>query len=68
MISFPALKMRELLDVRLEDGLRNLRQEDRTIAFFFLASIATTPFFHTIYSKKFIVNGLFTGALFHICN
>lgn len=54
--------------IRLEDGLRNLRREDRTIPF--LASIATTPFFlftYTIYSKKFIVNGLFAGALFHGC-
>ena len=29
--------------IRLEDGLRNLRREDRTIPF--LASIATTPVF-----------------------
>ena len=65
---FPFQITNEGASVRLEDGLRNLRREDRTIPF--LASIATTPFFlftYTIYSKKFIVNGLFAGALFHGC-
>ena len=40
---FPFQITNEGASVRLEDGLRNLRREDRTIPF--LASIATTPFF-----------------------